>query len=551
MVNVVVVAGGKQTRFKSLSVFPKVLLPTASSCSILKELIDRTRECKTQLKRWIVVNTQQAAMLKTYVEVNGLSDVIEVVESENTNGSFNTLREVKHLLPTDNVLFIWSDLAVSDFTGIIRKCEACKEDISGIIFTNTGHYRYGASGYSLDDPRTRLVDNIYYSSSYEGNIPGLYYLKDLSIFDRVHFSDGEVKDLVDAISLEDLRLELCDLKDIGVDLFEYRDLGIYKKRIKDEFKEDMHQTRFFNSLSVNEDGKTITKRVVDKNYAHLIKKEIEWYSQYKLFTSEKNLNAVPTIYSSGDDFFVMDYLAGYKPLHEILDRLESQSDLCRIKALYKNVFSTVDKVSSASSITVSFDTFIGDLKKEVVDKVIDRCERIKDFLLNYDRNHLESVLSKVYRELILFSKSSEDFNGDLNTMKYWFCHGDLNGSNVMVDEKSLEVKFIDPRGYFGNTKMYGWKPYELAKILYCLYGYDDFNIKPQIYLEDWPKPRMSLEFSGFNDMVFDSEANYKYYQLLVGVIYVALAGYISQDIMKSNIAYDYGMRLLEWTLEKC
>ena len=99
--------------------------------------------------------------------------------------------------------------------------------------------------------------------------------------------------------------------------------------------------------------------------------------------------------------------------------------------------------------------------------------------------------------------------------------------------------------------MYGWKPYELAKILYCLYGYDDFNIKPQIYLEDWPKPRMSLEFSGFNDIVFDSEANYKYYQLLVGVIYVALAGYISQDIMKSNIAYDYGMRLLEWTLEKC
>lgn len=37
--------------------------------------------------------------------------------------------------------------------------------------------------------------------------------------------------------------------------------------------------------------------------------------------------------------------------------------------------------------------------------------------------------------------------------------------------------------------------------------------------------------------------------MLVGVIYIALAGYISQDIMKANIAYDYGMRILKWKLE--
>ena len=550
--NIVVVAGGKQTRFKNLSVFPKVLLPTASSCSILKEMVDKTKPIDMPLKRWIVINEQQAPMLKTYIQVNNLEDDILVIESKNTNGSFNTLKEVKDQLPQDNVLFIWSDLAVSDFSAILKQCESCKDDEDGVLFTNAGHYRYGASGYTLDDPRTRLVDTIYYSSSYEGNIPGLYFLKNLSIFDIVDFQSNETKDLVDALALRDLCMRLCDLKDIGVELFEYRDLGVYKQHIKSDFKEDRCQTRFFNSLTISDDEKTLTKKAIDKNYVHLIEKEIEWYSRYRLFTSGKNTaDAVPNIHSSGVDYFVMDYLKDYKPLHEVLDHLETCSDLLSIKNLYKNIFSTVEDVTSASSIVVPFDDFKRDLKKEVVDKVISRCEKIKGFLLNYKRDYLESVLRNVYESLLEFAKSEQDFSADPDSMKYWFCHGDLNGSNIMVDEKSLEVKFIDPRGYFGDTKMYGWKPYEIAKLLYCLYGYDDFNTKPQIYFEDWPKTRMSLEFSGFKDSRFASGSNYKYYQMLVGVIYVALAGYISQDIMKANIAYDYGMRLLAWTSGRC
>jgi len=35
------------------------------------------------------------------------------------------------------------------------------------------------------------------------------------------------------------------------------------------------------------------------------------------------------------------------------------------------------------------------------------------------------------------------------------------------------------------------------------------------------------------------------YKLVVGIIYVALTGYISQDIMKANIAYEYGIKLIE------
>lgn len=548
MVNLVIVAGGKQTRFKDLSIFPKVLLPSATSCSILKELVDKTKNLDVSLKRWIVINKQYSDQVKTYIRVNGLQDDIEVVESTNTNGSFNTLNEVRSNLPNENVLFIWSDLSLDDFSKLLTKCEECSGD--GILFTKDGQYRYGASGYALDDPRKRYLGNIYCSPSSEGNIPGLYFLKDMSIFEKTSFKEDEIKDLVDAIALNhNDNFELCDLQDIETELIEYRDLGVYKKYIKDNFKEDKLQTRFFNLLVVDPTGKTMTKRAIDPGYVHLVKKEIDWYTKYEGLVGKDGKIATPHVYGFNEDSFTMDYLATYKPLHSVLDTLEKNSSISKIKKLYHNVFNAVDAIASTSSLDVDFKTFERDLKKEVIDKVIDRCEKIKSFLVNYKKDELEDVLNHAFLKLINFATNSSDYDVERQTFKYWFCHGDLNGSNILVDEETLDVKFVDPRGYFGETKLYGWKPYEYAKLLYCLYGYDDFNTKPQIYGEDWPKLRSSLEYSGFRGegLIYGS---YKSYQMLVGVIYVALAGYISQDIMKANIAYDYGMRILKWTLGK-
>lgn len=546
MINLVIVAGGKQTRFNALSVFPKVLLPSATSCSILKELVDKTKNLEVSLKRWIVINKQYSEQLRTYVKVNGLQNDLEIVESTNTNGSFNTLREIKDRLPHENVLFIWSDLSLTDFSKIFKICEKCIG--SGILFTNSGSYRYGASGYALDDSGRRLLDNVYQSPSSDGNIPGIYFLKDLAMFEESSsFRDDEVVDLVDVISaLHDDQFEVCDLKDIDTKLIEYRDLGVYKKCIKENFKEDKLQTRFFNSLVVDPTGKTMTKRAIDPAYVHLVQKEIDWYTRYASLARDHIVT--PKIYGFDKDSLTMDYLESYKPLHLVLDTLEKNSEISKIKKLYDNVFDAVDCVAGISTLEVPISTFKEDLRREVVTKVIDRCEKIKAFLVNYEKEGLEGILEEVFDQLVSFASNSGDCDIEQGTMRYWFCHGDLNGSNILVDEKTLDVKFVDPRGYFGSTNLYGWKPYENAKLLYCLYGYDDFNTKPQIYTEDWPQLRSSLEYSGFKYRSFAYNGSYRNYQMLVGVIYVALAGYISQDIMKANIAYDYGMRILKWTL---
>jgi hypothetical protein len=39
------------------------------------------------------------------------------------------------------------------------------------------------------------------------------------------------------------------------------------------------------------------------------------------------------------------------------------------------------------------------------------------------------------------------------------------------------------------------------------------------------------------------------YWIILGIIWIALAQYIGQDIMKANLAYEHGMKILEEELE--
>ena len=38
-----------------------------------------------------------------------------------------------------------------------------------------------------------------------------------------------------------------------------------------------------------------------------------------------------------------------------------------------------------------------------------------------------------------------------------------------------DIKFIDPRGYFGNTMLFGIPEYDIAKVFFALSGYDHFD----------------------------------------------------------------------------
>jgi len=505
--NIVIVAGGLGTRFKSLSVFPKILLPTNKYNSILEEDLSIIDTEKNNV--FLIINEKYYSMTLNYFNVNHLNDKIRLFYTSNTNGSYNSIIKSYYThfdFPTEDILFIWSDIILDSIPEF--------DNNFNTIFTYTNGQKYR---YKIEDNKISLTND------YSGNIPGVYYikkLKDVFLFKENEFNNY---DLVDAI--KDSNVEVKEVKLNS--LFEYRDYDTYINKVK-EYDDKNLKTRFFNKLEIENDN-ILKKTAIDESYYPIIEKEYKWY----LFGNEciDSFNKItPKIMNYENHSFKMEYLKDYIPLHKIL---KTNIKLKEVHKIYKNINNAIKLLENESEQTPK-NIFYIDLKKEVVNKVIDRCEKIKNMLINYNKEEMVELLNKAYNYLYKLERK--------NKVTYYFGHGDLNGSNILVNPNTFDVKFIDPRGYFGNTNTFIWKEYEYSKLLYCLYGYDDFNNLPQIYGIDKPKKLIWI-----NNIRFLKK---KKYRVLVGIIYVALAGYISQDIMKANIAYEYGIELLKEELCK-
>ena len=72
-------------------------------------------------------------------------------------------------------------------------------------------------------------------------------------------------------------------------------------------------------------------------------------------------------------------------------------------------------------------------------------------------------INKRVREIIIYK--------NINT--YSLIHGDIHLGNILLSNNILY--FIDPRGYFGNTEIYGLIEYDYAKLLFGISGYSIFD----------------------------------------------------------------------------
>ncbi|MGN1125165.1 MAG: sugar phosphate nucleotidyltransferase [Candidatus Gastranaerophilaceae bacterium] len=510
--NIVIVAGGLGTRFKELSVFPKILLPTKDNDSILNELLSGFNNNN---KFYIVINSKYYDMVHNYITVNKTKELLhlgdlQLISTDKCNGSLNSLASVYELLPKEDVLFVWSDIIIPKDALIENKIDKT----TNIVFTCGNSYRYKYDGVTVEEV-----------ADCTGNVPGIYYFYSLPNIVDAYNKLVSIKtsniDLIDFI-----QQQICvghnNYTNIALNkIIEYKDLDTYKQLLKGH-KINLNQTRFFNSITIDKENNTVTKSAINSDYNHIISDEYKWYTDIEKCIGNGVISPKLLTDTFNGTSFTMEYLKGYIPLHQFIS-IASEDDVLKV---YANIKQNLHLLES-SSISVDNVSFKRDIEKEMKTKVIDRCDKISNMLLNYDKGELTNILDKVVNTII---------TNNTNPV-YTVCHGDLNGSNIMVNTSTFDVKFIDPRGYFGFSKFYGWPDYEYSKLLYCLYGYDKFNLTPQIYGEDVP------EISKYVGLI--SYLNKDIYKLVVGVIYVALAGYISQDIMKANIAYEYGLKLIK------
>lgn len=213
----------------------------------------------------------------------------------------------------------------------------------------------------------------------------------------------------------------------------------------------------FNELVII--GTKLRKRCKNDYGLTKIRHEIEFYK----FIHSRNIT-FPTvkILNFLDDGYEMEYLDEYKPIYK------TNFDL-------KKVYDSLELLHGSYEIPVSREYFMEQLHIEINDKIIKRYETVKDSINKYDFiTHVNGV--KLLSFECLHKKINNEINAITNSMneyKFVPIHGDCQFNNILSNGE--DMVFIDPRGYYGESKIFGMKEYDMAKVLFALSGYDEFD----------------------------------------------------------------------------
>jgi len=451
---------------------------------------------------------------------------IKIINYDNSDGTAYTLNYIinNKLSETllNNFIITWCDLYLT-------------EPLYQSRFTKSGIYifTYGNNCRYLLDTETNQIINR--DNECDGNILGIYYFHNIKSF-KIDCELSLNKDIVVFLN------ELSEGQ-----LFNYKvesiiDYGDETKlnKLHNDIKIDL-RCRYFNQLTIldseNESPKIFKKGITDKG-KELIKNECEWFKKvpYQTF--------LPRIFNFYEYGYIMEYMKNYIPLYQFLKHHSSNKKMSN--KILKSIFNNLAKLHRIEKTKISEIIFFNNLKIEIFDKLHFRQKMIKP-LLDYFGNikivnnieimSFDEVLNKCKDIIIKYYKALEKY-------EYSIIMGDCQFSNILINPLDINsIVFIDPRGYFGSTKIYGPVEYDYAKVLYGISGYDDFNCN-KFNIKSITSDSLNFDI---NPILFD-EILIKYYfnkvhRAFMVIIWLSLAEYTKNDIWKCLCSYYHGLYL--------
>lgn len=479
---IVIVASGQGTRLYPLTKYiPKVLVTFKN-----KPFIEHMIEYWQQFSKNIIViyNKEYDSLMKFYC--NKYKNVTTIHFNEVTGTADTINKSITNEYYNKNILFTWCDILPEDKIDVNKLSNTT-------IFTYGKECRYCAYNNKIEKCK-------------EGNIIGLYYIKNYKGIQK--YVLGE---------------DICDvfIKNFGnfntYQLNNLTDVGDMPKLLK--YITNDYQTRFFNKLTTENDY--IIKESVNEQGNEIIKKEINWYTNIDKF------NFIPSFEKINDYKFKMSKLDA-KPLYKFFNETSLEKKNMYLGLIYDNL-----NLLHQRTIQVSNDTIIEDILIESNTKILDRIEKIKPLLNYFDIKYVNNI--KVDDFTSVLTHLQDILLKDL-PIEYSFIHGDCQFSNILgTDDK---IYFIDPRGYFGKTLLYGDKDYDYAKVLYALTGYDAFN-NNELFSFEIEKNNLVFEIKNNLIEELNIQLNERIKAWLV-IIWFGLAQYNSNNILKCIASYYNG-----------
>jgi hypothetical protein len=260
----------------------------------------------------------------------------------------------------------------------------------------------------------------------------------------------------------------------------------------------------------------------NKNYKNLLgKNKINNEIKFYLYINKNELDfPMPELINYDDGNITIRYIENSFPLTN--------------KIISSNITEYINKIKSHFCIIhniqkkVSQDVIKRDLNIELNIKIMNRFNEY-DWDSNLIYKSIKSVnnvkIKNIYYYTQILEKKIIQY---FETRNYYnLIHGDTHLGNILLD-KNDNIYFIDPRGYFGESSLFGIYEYDYAKLLFGLSGYSVFDnmIIDEINVKD---NNIEINFIKEYEYIFESN-------LFDGItILLCLSIWLSNNSCFSNI----------------
>jgi hypothetical protein len=238
----------------------------------------------------------------------------------------------------------------------------------------------------------------------------------------------------------------------------------------------------------------------------------------------------------------MEYKKNYVPVYRLLENEVNKN------IILKNIINKISKIHNIEKEKISKLSFLKNLKIEIYDKIYNRKKIISNFINyfgeintvnNLKIDSFDNIIKKCQKILLQYYET-------LDKYEYSVILGDCQFSNILINPENInDIIFIDPRGYFGESKIYGPFEYDYAKLLYGISGYDNFNIN-YFNIKNIDRENKRIDFE-INGIIFDKKILKKYFNKVhkayLVIIWLSLAEYNKNNIWKCLASYYYGLYL--------
>lgn len=422
---IVIQAGGKGTRLEGLTRNkPKCLVPV-NNLPIIFYAFQKFKDAQ-----FTIIADYKTEVLEKYLQAFAKNYEYEIIKT-NKKGTISGIKEaIKDLGENESFMIMWCDLILS------KDFELPKEK---------GNY----IGISKDfECRWSYINNKFIKEpSKENGVAGLFIFENKKALENIE-EEGALVGWLEKQNIEFKRLDLYGSKEIGT-LLSYSDNN-----------DSTPRCRPFNSMEFK--GDTIIKRGIDEQGKKIAVDEIAWYKHVKSLGYQN----IPEIYEyepltmkrvSGKNIWEYDCLTKTQK-REILKKLI-------------NALNELHNLEPAQKVNIE------DVEDNFLNKTMDRLSKVEN-LVPFGNQEFIKINGSYYKNVFFNKEELKEEIKKIYPKEFRLIHGDCTFSNLMFDTFNMKAILIDPRGYFGKTKLYGDVDYDWAKLYYSIKGeYDQFNRK--------------------------------------------------------------------------